>query len=89
MAALRFIGVWIQSGSLPKTLKYYRTFNPEQREPPQAALDRLPKIEARAHDPIAPAERIGAGTPDQLVALLRSNAAGEILHPWRKEQGAR
>jgi antirestriction protein ArdC len=41
-------------------LRYYRVFNQEQCELPQAVLDKLPKIETRDHSPIsACAESIG------------------------------
>ena len=39
-------------------LRYYRVFNLEQCELPQAVLDKLPKIETHEHDPIEAAERI-------------------------------
>jgi len=42
-------------------LRYYRVFNVEQCELPQAILDKLPKIETHEHDPIETAERIIAG----------------------------
>ncbi len=42
-------------------LRYYRLFNLEQCELPQAVLDKLPKIETHEHDPIEAAERIIAG----------------------------
>jgi Zincin-like metallopeptidase/N-terminal domain of anti-restriction factor ArdC len=45
-------------------LRYYRLFNLEQCEVPQAALDKLPKIETHQHDPIEAAERIIAGMPN-------------------------
>src|ERR1700681_2079823 len=45
-------------------LRYYRVFNLEQCELPQAALDKLPKIETHEHDPIEAAERIIAGMPN-------------------------
>jgi antirestriction protein ArdC len=45
-------------------LRYYRVFNLEQCELPQAVLDKLPKIETREHDPIEAAERIIAGIPN-------------------------
>jgi antirestriction protein ArdC len=44
-------------------LRYYRLFNLEQCELPQAVLDKLPKIETHQHDPIEAAERIIAGMP--------------------------
>ena len=39
-------------------------FNVEQCELPQAALDKLPKIETHEHDPIEAAEKIIAGMPN-------------------------
>ncbi len=45
-------------------LRYYRLFNLEQCDLPQAVLDKLPKIETYQHDPIEAAERIIAGMPN-------------------------
>ena len=45
-------------------LRYYRVFNLEQCELPQAVLDKLPKVETHQHDPIEAAERIIAGMPN-------------------------
>ena len=45
-------------------LRYYRVFNLEQCELPQAVLDKIPKIETHEHDPIEAAERIIAGMPN-------------------------
>ena len=45
-------------------LRYYRVFNLEQCELPEAVLDKLPKIETHEHDPIEAAERIIAGMPN-------------------------
>jgi antirestriction protein ArdC len=45
-------------------LRYYRLFNLEQCEMPQAVLDKLPKIETHEHDPIEAAERIIANMPN-------------------------
>ena len=45
-------------------LRYYRLFNLEQCELPQAVLDKLPKIETYQHDPIEAAERIIANMPN-------------------------
>ena len=45
-------------------LRYYRLFNLEQCELPQAVLDKLPKSETHQHDPIEAAERIIAGMPN-------------------------
>jgi antirestriction protein ArdC len=42
-------------------LRYYRVCNLEQCELPQAALDKLPKIETHDHDPIEAAGKIIAG----------------------------
>ena len=44
-------------------LRYYRVFNLEQCELPQAVLDKLPKVETHEHDPIEAAERIIAEMP--------------------------
>src|SRR5579859_7845287 len=45
-------------------LRYYRVFNLEQCELPQAVLDKLPKVETHQHDPIEAAERIIFGMPN-------------------------
>ncbi len=45
-------------------LRYYRVWNLEQFELPQAVLDKLPKIETHEHDPIQAAERIIATMPE-------------------------
>ena len=45
-------------------LRYYRVFNVEQSELPQAVIDKLPKIETYQHDPIEAAEKIIAGMPN-------------------------
>src|SRR5271157_881849 len=45
-------------------LRYYRVFNVEQSELPQAVIDKLPKIEAYQHDPIAAADQIVAALPN-------------------------
>ena len=45
-------------------LRYYRIWNLEQCEIPQAVLDKLPKIETHQHDPIEAAERIIAAMPN-------------------------
>ena len=45
-------------------LRFYRVFNLEQCELPQAVLDKLPKIETYQHDPIEAAERIIANMPN-------------------------
>ncbi len=45
-------------------LRYYRLFNLEQCELPQAVLDKLPKIETHQHNPVEKAERIIAGMPN-------------------------
>ncbi len=45
-------------------LRYYRVFNLEQCELPQAVLDKLPKIETHQHDPIEAVEKIIAGMPN-------------------------
>jgi len=45
-------------------LRYYRLFNLEQCELPQAVLDKVPKIETHQHDPIEAAERIISGMPN-------------------------
>ncbi len=46
-------------------LRYYRVWNLEQCELPQAVLDKLPKIETREHDPIEAAERIIGEMPNR------------------------
>lgn len=45
-------------------LRYYRVWNLEQCELPQAVLDKLPKIETHQHDRIEAAERIIAEMPN-------------------------
>jgi antirestriction protein ArdC len=45
-------------------LRYYRVFNLEQCELPQAVLDKLPRSATHEHDPIEAAERIIAGMPN-------------------------
>jgi antirestriction protein ArdC len=45
-------------------LRYYRTWNLDQCEMPQAVVDKLPRIETHQHEPIAAAERIIAGMPN-------------------------
>ncbi len=45
-------------------LRYYRVWNQEQCELPKGVLDKLPKIETHAHDPIEAAEKIIAGMPN-------------------------
>jgi len=45
-------------------LRYYRVFNVEQSELPQAVIDKLPKTETYQHDPIEAAEKIIAGMPN-------------------------
>ncbi len=45
-------------------LRFYRVYNLEQCELPQAVLDKLPKIETYQHDPIEAAERIIADMPN-------------------------
>ncbi len=45
-------------------LRYYRVWNLEQCQLPQAVLDKLPMIETHEHAPIEAAERIVAGMPN-------------------------
>ena len=45
-------------------LRYYRLWNVEQCDLPQAVLDKLPKIQTYRHDPIEAAERIIANMPN-------------------------
>ena len=45
-------------------LRFYRVWNLEQCELPQAVLDKLPKVETHQHDPIEAVERIVAGMPN-------------------------
>ncbi len=55
-----------ETGDKPRRrflLRYYRVFNVEQCELPQAVLDKLPKIETHEHDPIDAAEKIVAAMP--------------------------
>ncbi len=45
-------------------LRFYRVWNLEQCELPQAVLDMLPKMETHQHDPIEAVEKIIAGMPN-------------------------
>ena len=45
-------------------LRFYRVWNLEQCDLPQAVLDKLPKIETHQHDPIEAVERIIADMPN-------------------------
>jgi antirestriction protein ArdC len=45
-------------------LKFYRVFNVDQCDLPQAILEKLPKIQTYQHDPIEAAESIMAGMPN-------------------------
>jgi len=45
-------------------LRFYRVWNLEQCQLPQAVLDKLPKIETHRHDPIEAVEKIIAGMPN-------------------------
>ncbi len=45
-------------------LRFYRVFNLEQCELPQAVIGKLPKIETHQHDPIEAVEKIIAGMPN-------------------------
>jgi antirestriction protein ArdC len=66
-------------------LRYYRVFNLEQCELPQAVLDKLSKIETHQHNPIEPAERISPGCPIPLrlsgLARRPFTAASPIASP--------
>ena len=44
-------------------LRFYRVWNVEQCELPQAVIEKLPKIETHEHNPIEAAERIIATMP--------------------------
>ncbi len=46
-------------------LRYYRVFNVEQCDLPQAVLGKVPKLETHEHDPIDEAERIIADMPQR------------------------
>jgi antirestriction protein ArdC len=46
-------------------LRFYRVWNLEQCELPQAVLDKLPKIETHDYDPIETAERIIGDMPNR------------------------
>ena len=48
-------------------LRYFRVWNLEQCDLPQAVLDKLPKIETHHHDPIEAAERIVREMPNAPV----------------------
>jgi antirestriction protein ArdC len=71
-------------------LRFYRVFNAEQCELPQAVLDKLPKIETYQHDPIEAAERIIANMPNPPAIEYRgtkafySPAADRITLPPRE-----
>jgi antirestriction protein ArdC len=45
-------------------LRYYRVFNLEQCELPEAVLDKLPKVETHQHDPIDAVEKIIRNMPN-------------------------
>ena len=45
-------------------LRFYRVWNLEQSELPQAVIDKLPKIETHQHDPVEAVEQIIAGMPN-------------------------
>jgi antirestriction protein ArdC len=45
-------------------LRFYRVWNLEQCELPQAVIDKLPKLETHQHDPIEAIEKIIAGMPN-------------------------
>ena len=45
-------------------LRYYRVFNADQCELPQAVLAKLPRVETYQHDPVEAAERIMTGMPN-------------------------
>jgi antirestriction protein ArdC len=45
-------------------LRFYRVFNLEQCDLPQAVMDKLPSIETHQHDPIEAVEKIIAGIPN-------------------------
>jgi len=45
-------------------LRFYRVWNLEQCELPQAVIDKLPKVETHQHDPIEAVEKIIAGMPN-------------------------
>ena len=45
-------------------LRFYRVWNLEQCELPQAVVDKLPKMETHQHDPIEAVEKIVAGMPN-------------------------
>ena len=45
-------------------LRFYRVFNLEQCDLPQAVMDKLPRIETHQHDPIEAVEKIIAGMPN-------------------------
>jgi antirestriction protein ArdC len=47
-------------------LRYFRVWNLEQCDLPQAVLDKLPKIETHQHDPIEAAEASSAKCPTRL-----------------------
>jgi antirestriction protein ArdC len=55
-------------------LRYYRVFNLEQCELPQAVLDKLPKVETHEHDPVE--------APDRIVAAMQNPP--EIQHAGSK-----
>ena len=74
-------------------LRYYRVFNLEQCELPQAVLDKLPKIETHEHDPIEAAERIIAAMPNpprfSTQAQRRSTARSPIESLCRRASFSR
>jgi antirestriction protein ArdC len=71
-------------------LRFYRVWNVEQCELPQAVLDRLPKIETYQHDPIEAAERIITNMPNSPAIeyggtrAFYSTSADRIMVPPRE-----
>jgi antirestriction protein ArdC len=71
-------------------LRFYRVWNVEQCELPQAVLDRLPKIDIHQHDPIEAAERIIANMPNPPeieyggTKAFYSTSADRIMLPPRR-----
>ncbi len=56
-------------------LRYFRVWNLEQCDLPQAVLDKLPKIETHQHDPIEAAERIVREIPKAPVIQYSGSKA--------------
>jgi hypothetical protein len=66
-------------------LRYYRVFNIAQCDLPQAALDKLPKVETHEHDPIEAAELIIANMPQRPELETAGAKASPTPHPLARQ----